>query len=190
MEMSAVKEVLEAAFDKLGVKPKIEDTEVGITIDGWTTVIPVSWKEKKARSKKDKTVNGWSVCFCPEVADHPELAKYSDIRETIMKAVNQWALMRINPDDLIMTYAMGDLHKQELQEVLHLIRERCLSAKLSETGMVYFNALEKAALQYGERGLQTQVDYMLTNGRWSSKEDRKALERYARKGDISALIGE
>jgi hypothetical protein len=67
----------------------------------------------------------------------------------------------------------GDLKK---------IKELCRSAKLTRHGRVYYNALETAALQYGKDGLQHQVLYLLSNGKWSDKAARKSLTKYGNTG--------
>jgi len=62
------------------------------------------------------------------------------------------------------------------------IQSLCESAKLNSNGYVYYNALEKAFNDYGKEGLQHQVLYVLSNGRWSNKAHRKSLNKYGEKG--------
>jgi hypothetical protein len=70
----------------------------------------------------------------------------------------------------------------DVKSLIRWIRQKCESAKLNSSGKVYLDALEKAAAQYGKEGLQHQVLYILTNGRWSNKADRKALQKFADTG--------
>ncbi len=67
------------------------------------------------------------------------------------------------------------------KDVILTIHRLCKQAHLNPEGETYLEALEYAAEDYGEKGIQHQVNYILANGRFKPK-DRKSLERYAKKG--------
>ena len=182
-----IEKILSVAFERLGQKPEFE-------IDGpilmVTDVFGIfgKWKENKIYWE----LAGIHVTHGnreePDCYDDIVLGSYEDIYELIeaimFHCVLLWSDLRG-----IMDYA--DLEADttiEFQEVMSLIRERCAAAKLAPEGEVYLRALENTAKQYGESGLRHQVEYILSNGRFK-KDDRRALEKYARKGDITALIG-
>ena len=62
------------------------------------------------------------------------------------------------------------------------IKDLLVGAELDNYGHVYVEALEKVEEMYGQRGLKSQVLYILCNTKFSDKENKKKLADFAKSG--------
>lgn len=187
-----VEDILRETFKIIGYKPIIETLSTGSLYIEDAYGIYCS----EAKRYPDESFFVWQLVAInilpatkevPEECSTIEVGRFENVAELVTELLRLWVSRSIKVHDIVDKINNSTM-ASFCKNIIFLINERCATAILNPQGRAYKDALAETGEFYGIPGLQEQVLYILNNGRWSNKEDRKVLEKFSKKGDVSILL--